>query len=389
MGKYARLAIITLIIGGLLATSCTSSSDDNSQDSIDSITKPYEFSVPQWEFDTVIDGLWESLKPATKADIDDIETVNEYFDAISPQSNVGDSQKAELEDETERILAKQIRQALINEGIMNPLDTFLPLKIVLPPVNFEFESPPSLLILSPRDEIRLLRRTTLEADLSTQQKEEIEAQADKLGYSSLVVNLGGVGFTYPTMVIESTNIRRTIDRAVEEWFHQYMFFHPLGFLYALDAIGWRSGYDIITMNETVAGIVSKEIGAKVYYKYYASESEYPTPPDEPVSEFALEMRQIRLAVDEYLAVGQVTEAEEFMRQKQDFLASKGYYIRKLNQAYFAFYGTYADDPSTASPIGQDLQTLRDESSSLREFLNEVKSMTSYEDLKEAAEETRK
>ena len=389
MGKHARIAIITLIISGLFATSCTSSSDDNSQDSIGSITNPYEFSVPQWEFDTVIDGMWESLKPATKAEIDDIETVNEYFAALSPQSDVSDSRKAELEDKTERILAKQIREALIEEGIMNPLDAFLPLKMVLPPINFEFESPPSLLVVSPRDEIRLLRRRTLESDLTTEQKEKIEAQTDNLGYSSLVVNLGGVGFTYPTMVIESRNIQRTIDRAVEEWFHQYMFFHPLGFLYALDALGWRSNYDVITMNETVAGIVSKEIGAKVYYKYYATESEEPLPTEEPVSEFDLEMRRIRLTVDEYLAAGNVTEAEEFMRQKRDFLASKGYYIRKLNQAYFAFYGAYADEPGTVSPIGQDLQTLREESSSLREFLNEVKSMTSHEDLKEAVEETQK
>ena len=278
---------------------------------------------------------------------------------------------------------------LLDEGIVNPLDSFLPLKIIFPPVNFEFESPPSLLVVSPRDKIKLLRRKTLEPDLTTAQKEEIELQVDSLGCSSLVVRLGGVGFTYPTMVIESSNIRRTIDRIVEEWFHQYMFFHPPGFLYALDGLGWRSDYDIITFNETIAGIVSKEIAAKVYFKYYAAEGEEPDISEGEPSEFDLLMWETRVKADEYLTQGKVIEAEEYMNERRDFLALKGYHIRKLNQAYFAFYGTYADDPATASPIGQGLQNLRQQCSSLTEFLNKVKMMTSYEDLQKAVEEPAK
>jgi len=386
MGKRAQLAIVALIISILFALGCTFSSDDDSQESVGEITNPYEFSIPKWEFDTLRSELWESLKPATKADIDDTETVKEYLSSLSSESTLNESEIAELEDKAERILAKQIREALMEEGIINPLDTFLPLKIVFPPVNFEFEPPPSLLVVSPRDEIKLLRRRTLEPDLTTAQKEEIELQVDSLGYSSLVVRLGGVGFTYPTMVIASSNIRRTIDRIVEEWFHQYMFFHPPGFLYALDGLGWRADYDIITLNETIAGIVSKEIAAKVYFKYYATEGEDPDASEEDPSEFDLLMWETRVEVDEYLTQGQVAKAEEYMNERRDFLASKGYHIRKLNQAYFAFYGTYADDPATASPIGQDLQELRQQCSSLTEFLNKVKFIKSYEDLQKAVEE---
>ena len=162
---------------------------------------------------------------------------------------------------------------------------------------------------------------------------------------------------------------------------------PLGFLYVIDSIGLRSDYDIITINETVAGIVSKEIGGKVYRKYYAADDEAILPPDEGESEFKKLMREIRVRVDEYLVNGQVTEAEEYMKEMRDFLESKGYYIRKLNQAYFAFHGTYADDPQTASQIGKDLQDLRYQCASLREFLNKVTVMTDYEDLREAMEET--
>lgn len=386
MGKRAQLVIVALIISILFASGCTFSSDDDSQESVSSIAHPYEFSIPKWEFETLRSELWESLKPATKADIDDTETVKEYLSSLSSESTLNESEIAELEDKAERILAKQIREALMEEGIINPLDAFLPLKIVFPPVNFEFEPPPSLLVISPREEIRLLRRRTLEPNLTTAQKEEIEFQVDSLGYSSLVVRLGGVGFTYPTMVIASSNIRRTIDRIVEEWFHQYMFFHPPGFLYALDGLGWRSDYDIITLNETVAGIVSKEIAAKVYFKYYAIEGEDPDISEDEPSEFDLLMWETRVEVDGYLTQGKVTEAEEYMNERRDFLASKGYHIRKLNQAYFAFYGTYADDPATASPIGQDLQELRQQCSSLTEFLNKVKFIKSYEDLQKAVEE---
>ena len=62
------------------------------------------------------------------------------------------------------------------------------------------------------------------------------------------------------------------------------------------------------------------------------------------------------------------------------LASKGYYIRKLNQAYFAFYGTYADSPAFLNPIGADLASLRSKSASLKDFLSTVDVMTSPQDL---------
>jgi len=95
------------------------------------------------------------------------------------------------------------------------------------------------------------------------------------------------------------------------------------------------------------------------------------------------MRSIRRAVDNYLAQGEIEQAEEFMEQKRQYLASKGYYIRKLNQAYFAFYGTYADSPTSISPIGLELKKLRSQSASLKEFLDKVTAMTSRQDLIES------
>ena len=97
------------------------------------------------------------------------------------------------------------------------------------------------------------------------------------------------------------------------------------------------------------------------------------------------MREIRRKVDEYLARGEIEQAEEFMEQKRQYLASKGYYIRKLNQAYFAFHGTYADRPASISPIGLEIKQLRDKSASLKDFLDTVAAMTNSQDLKSSVE----
>jgi hypothetical protein len=85
-------------------------------------------------------------------------------------------------------------------------------------------------------------------------------------------------------------------------------------------------------------------------------------------------------VDKMLAQGKVEEAERYMEERRRFLVSKGYYIRKLNQAYFAFYGAYATSPTSVDPIGPALQRLRRESASLKEFVDTVATITSHEDL---------
>jgi hypothetical protein len=61
----------------------------------------------------------------------------------------------------------------------------------------------------------------------------------------------------------------------------------------------------------------------------------------------------------------------------------GYVIRKLNQAYFAFYGSYADSPigpAGEDPVGAAVRELRANSSSLIEFVNRMAWLASFEDL---------
>jgi len=286
-----------------------------------------------------------------------------------------------LAGKVERIIASQIKEALAQEGIFHPMDKYIRLKVSFPPLGFKLEKPPHLLVVSPRDRIESMKEITLQQDLRLEEMESIEDRVDKLGVSSLVVELGGLGATYPTFVTDNASLQFTINTATEEWLHQYLAFKPLGFLYLLDLTGVSRNYEIATINETLVSIISKEIGAIVSQKYYPSyENSTQQQAAEPEFDFNREMREIRRAVDIYLAQGEITQAEEFMEQKRQYLVSMGYPIRKLNQAHFAFHGTYADRPTSISPIGVELKKLREQSASLKAFLDTVAAMTSRQDL---------
>jgi hypothetical protein len=74
-----------------------------------------------------------------------------------------------------------------------------------------------------------------------------------------------------------------------------------------------------------------------------------------------------------------------MEARRVFLWDNGYQIRKLNQAYFAFHGAYADSPGGAAgedPVGPAVRELRSRSASLAEFINTIAWMDSFEDLQE-------
>jgi len=396
------ILIASLLLAIMVSGNCAPGQDfDNS---LRSIVKPHSFSIAQWEFKTISEGITF----ARESDIEDAPNkVKEYFllvkrienlkseiEAITTGNEQGDStlleaeldllqgQKKALEDSVERILKKQIREALAQQDIFNPLDRYITFKINFPPIGFKLEKPPHLLVVSPRDRIESMREILLKQDLSLEEMESIEAEVDELGVSSLVVGLGGLGATYPSFVSSNAGLQNTINTATEEWLHQYLAFRPLGFFYVLDLIGVSRNYEIATINETLASMASEEIGSIVYEEYYATNKNGDSETQVTTTEFDFnrEMREIRKAVDQYLTQGQIELAEEFMEQKRQYLASMGYYIRKLNQAYFAFHGAYADSSTSISPIGLELKELRNQSASLKDFLNAVSEMTSRQNL---------
>lgn len=272
-------------------------------------------------------------------------------------------------------LCSQIRTVLADKGI--------PLR---PPIIFRLEEPPHLLVVSLREKIVYLARRVLRQDLGLEATERLETQIDELGLSSLVVELSGFGATYPAIVSDHLSLTDTINTAVEECLHQHLAFRPLGFLYLLDSLGIRQKPDVVTMNETLAGMVSKEIGAEVYARYYKEPEGVKLGHNALEFDFDAEMRETRKTADQYLSQGKIEEAERYMEQRRRDFVAHGYHIRKLNQAYFAFHSIYAQDPASVSPIYKDLRQLRAKSPSLRHFLDKVAAMRSYAELTQALEE---
>jgi hypothetical protein len=397
------LFFFVLILLFTLVSGCASSHSFNHQ--VTAITKPYRFSIAEWEIKTLAGEVSQLFTRPDKPEANATAEVVRYFEnaarirnleatlnAINAGRQSGDPaqlqqeldelrrENSELSGAVGRILEDQVRETLSQQGIFNPAYRYVRLKAGFPPVNIYLGKLPLLLVVSPRDRIESIKKVTLLPEMTQVEMEKVEDEVDSLGVSSLVVNLGGMA-TYPTYVDSEADLRFTVQTIAHEWLHQYLAFTPLGFRYILDQTGLHRDYEIATMNETVADIVGKEIGNIVYQKYFPQEAAEAPPANADTGfDFNKEMRQIRIAVDDYLARGEIEAAEAFMRERRQYLADNGYYIRKLNQAYFAFHGTYADSPTSVSPIGADLRELRERSTSLKDFLDTASVMTSREDL---------
>ncbi len=257
----------------------------------------------------------------------------------------------------------------------------------IPPVLYHSTPLPLALIVSPRETIRQIADINLVPDLSLDKRAALEDEIDHaLNVSTLTVPIGGIGF-YPTMIYETASLNDLAAVVAHEWIHNYLTLRPLG-------ISYLSSPELRTMNETAASIAGNEIGAAFIARYYP---ELVPPPsnapaagsapqvEEPAFNYNAEMRITRLRVDELLAAGQVEEAEAYMEMRRRFLWDHGYHIRKLNQAFFAFYGAYADQPGGAAgedPVGAAVRTLRAQSSSLADFIHRIAWITSFAQLQE-------
>jgi hypothetical protein len=260
----------------------------------------------------------------------------------------------------------------------------------LPPLLYHTTPLPMALIISPRNVIREENNISLNADLTLSQIVDLENQVEKaLNVSALVTNVGGIA-TYPTMVMSTTDMSWLAEVISHEWTHNFLTLRPLG-------MNYFSTPQMRTINETTANLVGNEIGPALLKRFYP---EYlpppapettptptgptPTPSGPPPFNFYKEMHNTRVNVDKMLADGKITEAETYMDQQRLVFWNHGYLIRKLNQAYFAFNGAYADVPgggaAGSDPVGPAVVKLRQESPSLADFLNKISGVTSFDQL---------
>lgn len=297
-------------------------------------------------------------------------------------------QREELQPLTEAVIQQMVSYVVDQLGL-----DFLGQP--LPQVMFESTPLPWALIVSPRKVIRQDHNISLEVDLTVEDHVQLEERiAAEQDVSTLVVPVGGIG-TYPSMIAQSTNINWLMEVVAHEWTHNYLTLNPLGVRYG-------ESPEMRTINETTASIAGNEIGAAVIAEFFPEFVPPPPPPPQeppaepapepqpPAFDFRAEMHETRVTVDDLLANGQIEEAEAYMEARREFLWDNGYRIRKLNQAYFAFYGAYADTPGGSAgedPVGAAVRDLRAQSGTLGDFIQRIADVTSFDDLLELLEGT--
>ncbi|MBI2857206.1 MAG: hypothetical protein HYX95_02700, partial [Chloroflexi bacterium] len=272
---------------------------------IDDVADRYAFSIARWE----IQQLWR-LAPM-----------------IAPGEDAASAAGARS------TLTAQTVQVLKEQGITTSIAGGP--GFVFPPVEFTLGELPLLLVVSPRERIELHKTVLLEPSLNEGEMLRTEEDVERLGFSALVERIGGVAL-YPSLIPADQSRYTTLTTIAHEWFHHYLFFKPLG-------RGYGDSYQMTSINEMAADMVGREVGRLVYERYYGEPSltAVRAPKRAGDFDFQQEMRTTRLAVDRYLQEGRVMEADNYKEQRRTYMAQNGYQIRKLNQAYFAFHGSYA------------------------------------------------
>jgi hypothetical protein len=388
----------------------------NPEDVIRPATRPFEFDYLAW----TVDAFWNKAAMASlginhySSFYQDRQIIKGYFTLLKDNEELKNEieklySNPDVEDPKLESTAMQVElqsnqkkldqqsslaEAVIQKQISITLDRLglTSLRQPFPPVLYHSTELPKELIISQRNVIEQVASVSLRADMSLDEmnalEDEVEADSD---YSALVVDVGGVG-TYPTMVISTSSISYLIETVAHEWTHNYLNLRPLGIRYS-------SSPELRTMNETTASIAGEEISQAVTRYFYADLLDTPNTPYKTYEakyivespppggwvnvDFRKEMYQTRVHVDELLAAGQITEAESYMEERRQLFWSQGFSIRKLNQAYFAFHGAYADQEYSAAgadPVGSAVRSLRTRSSSLADFINKMSTFSSYDQL---------
>lgn len=428
-GMIRALRLIRLLAAGLAAlvlvvllVQRSSPSQADPVERIRAYTRGEEFDYLEW----MLDALWEKnsyaalsvpryldaeqQKEVVYAALDLTAQINRLSFEIArayadPEVTDPAAATVDLRRQRDALTFRQERLAFMAEAILQTQVAAVAKDLELtflgqpvPPVLYHITPLPYALIVSPRDRIEQEANLSLLPGMALEERVRIEdVVAKRLDKSTLVVGIGGVG-VYPTMVMSTTDLNWLSEVVAHEWIHNFLTLRPLG-------INYMTSPELRTINETTANIAGKEIGREVMRRYYPErlppeenpEPEKPAepnqpPPDPPPFNFRKEMRETRLTVDDLLAQGKVVEAEQYMEARRRVFWENGYQIRKLNQAYFAFFGAYNDAPGGSGeagkdPVGPAVQELRKRSASLAEFLNRISWVTSFEGLQALLTET--
>jgi hypothetical protein len=416
--RLLKVAILMLIVAVILGSSDLPKGDEVEQ--IRAFTRDTEFDYVKWTLDALnIKVNQSSLDLAKFIELPQSQVIiSDYIDQVStvqqlknqiemiyadpgvqdPTSTsvlyrdqlvVEESKLFDLSMIAEAILQNQVNATISRMGLSSGGQT-------LPPIAYHVSELPLNLVTSPRYEIKRIADVSLQPGMTAEEKEVLESSIfNSLDISALVVPVGGIG-AYPTMVMQTTNLNWLIDVIAHEWMHNYLTLRPLG-------INYETSPEMTTINETTASIAGKEISLEVLKAYYpelvpqqndeeSQDSSISATPEPDAFDFRAEMRITRVTVDEMLTQGKIDEAETYMEARRQVFWENGYLIRKLNQAYFVFYGAYNDEPgggpSGNDPVGPLVQELRNNSTSLEDFITSISLVNSYDELVSLAQSRR-
>jgi hypothetical protein len=418
--RWPRRLMLAFLVMLLLVTWLVPVGDKRSDTAAVQVSLDHTYGLVSWEFENFFDKwrhrVWTALPwtPTSEADrrraldryvvlVDELRIAKDLLSEASSengsdQGNVSNAQLAVdrliaerdgFRDGVEEFLEQAVADA-IRSAEVDLVGSF-----VWPPVDFRIDSPPKLLVTSPRDVIRRDEDVLIDPEISIDDIEKIENElAEVANISAVVLQTGGLA-SYPN-VIPTADLERLLDVAAHEWLHAYLVFNPLGRAYF-------DGGDIRVMNETLADIFGQEIGLRVYSEitgepYVApvrpetamrnTESKNPDGPDGSDSDeetgaddfdFNRFMAETRARTDELLEEGLMDEAESYMESRRNELLDHGHTIRKINQAYFAFHNTYAESPSSTSPIARYLWDLRDQVDTVGELVKLLRPLGTYKE----------
>ena len=418
--RWPRRLMLAFLVMLLLVPWLVPVGDKRSDTAAVQVSLDHTYGLVSWEFENFFDKwrhrVWTALPwtPTSETDrrraldryvvlVDELRIAKDLLSEASSengsdQGNVSNAQLAVdrliaerdgFRDGVEEFLEQAVADA-IRSAEVDLVGSF-----VWPPVDFRIDSPPKLLVTSPRDVIRRDEDVLIDPEISIDDIEKIENElAEVANISAVVLQTGGLA-SYPN-VIPTADLKRLLDVAAHEWLHAYMVFNPLGRVYF-------DGGDIRVMNETLADIFGQEVGLRVYSEitgepYVApvrpetavrnTESKNPDGPDGSDSDeetgaddfdFNRFMAETRARTDELLEEGLMDEAESYMESRRIELLDHGHTIRKINQAYFAFHNTYAESPSSTSPIARYLWDLRDQVDTVGELVKLLRPLGTYKE----------
>ncbi|MXZ25443.1 MAG: hypothetical protein F4Y80_11410 [Caldilineaceae bacterium SB0665_bin_21] len=307
-------------------------------------------------------------------------------------------------NELELVVQFEVMEELARLGLVSPGRVF-------PPVVFRLTDPPILVTYSPRDVIQTIGFAYVRPSTPWAQADTYEDMVlTEHNLSAHLSRVGGIA-TYPTSVNPLIrDLEYLYEVVAHEWIHTWLVFRPLG-------IRYLQSDDLRTINETVATIFGEEMGRRIMLRYYPELIGRPPPatmlpiqpdpmPEEAESgpgiatgetdesesesgfDFQDAMRETRLETDRLLAEGLIEDAEVYMEARRQYINAHGYFIRKLNQAYFAFHGTYATTGGSSSDLGPILEELRRLSPDLRTFMNTTAGLSSRSQLEQVLDAAR-